>query len=74
MINQRALFHLLNVVRENGGHFLIATRQNPRLWGITLRDLASRLEAAPAITIQPAEDDLLRGVAARSRAVGSSVK
>jgi chromosomal replication initiation ATPase DnaA len=61
-INQRALFHLLNVARENGGHVLIATRQNPRLWGITLRDLASRLEAAPAIAIQPAEDDLLRGV------------
>jgi chromosomal replication initiation ATPase DnaA len=61
-INERALFHLLNAARENRGHVLIATRQNPRAWGITLRDLASRLEAAPAIAIQPAEDDLLRGV------------
>jgi chromosomal replication initiation ATPase DnaA len=62
LINQRALFHLLNAARENRGHVLIATRQNARHWGITLRDLASRLEAAPAIAIQPAEDDLLRGV------------
>jgi len=61
-INQRALFHLLNAARENRGHVLIATRQNARHWGITLRDLASRLEAAPAIAIQPAEDDLLRAV------------
>ena len=32
------------------------------MWGLTLPDLISRLSAAPAIHIQPAEDDLLRGV------------
>jgi chromosomal replication initiation ATPase DnaA len=62
VINQRALFHLLNAARENGAYVLIATREGPRLWGITLPDLASRLQAAPAIAIQPAEDALLRGV------------
>lgn len=61
-IEQAALFHLLNAARENGGFLLIAARLPPRMWGLTLPDLISRLTAAPAIYLQPAEDDLLRGV------------
>ncbi|MFO0991936.1 MAG: hypothetical protein U1E67_08405 [Hyphomicrobiales bacterium] len=61
-IEQPALFHLLNAARENRGHVLIAARTPPALWGLTLPDLISRLSAAPAIHIQPAEDELLRGV------------
>lgn len=61
-IEQAALFHLLNAARENEGFVLIAARVPPRMWGLTLPDLTSRLTAAPAIHIQPAEDDLLRGV------------
>ena len=59
---QTALFHLLNTARENRGYVLIASRMPPALWGLTLPDLVSRLSAAPAIHIQPAEDELLRGV------------
>jgi len=62
VINQRALFHLLNAARENNGHVLIASRSAPKNWGLTLPDLISRLSAAPAISIEPADDELLRGV------------
>lgn len=61
-IEQAALFHLMNAARENRGHILIAAQMPPALWGLTLPDLISRLSAAPAIHIQPAEDELLRGV------------
>lgn len=61
-IEQPALFHLLNAARENRGHVLIASLTPPTFWGLTLPDLISRLSAAPAIHIQPAEDELLRGV------------
>jgi chromosomal replication initiation ATPase DnaA len=61
-IEQAALFHLLNAARENRGYILITSRTPPNLWGLTLPDLISRLSAAPAIHIQPAEDELLRGV------------
>ncbi|MBL8893936.1 MAG: hypothetical protein JNJ53_05005 [Rhizobiales bacterium] len=61
-IEQAALFHLLNAARENRGHILIAALTPPALWRLTLPDLVSRLSAAPAIHIQPAEDELLRGV------------
>ena len=61
-IEQAALFHLLNVARENRGFVLIAARVPPKMWGLTLPDLISRLSAAPAIQIHPAEDELLRGV------------
>ena len=62
-LNERALFHLLNAARENRGYVLIASRDaRPGTGALTLPDLISRLEAAPAIQIQPADDDLLRGV------------
>lgn len=61
-IEQAALFHLLNAARENRGFVLIASRMPPKMWGLTLPDLISRLTAAPAIHIHPAEDELLRGV------------
>jgi len=61
-IEQSALFHLLNAARENAGFVLIAARLPPAMWRLTLPDLVSRLSAAPAISILPAEDELLRGV------------
>ncbi len=61
-IEQPALFHLLNAARENRGFVLIAARQPPKMWRLTLPDLVSRLTAAPAIQIHSAEDELLRGV------------
>ena len=38
-----AMFHLLNVLREEGGHVLMTARVPPARWGVRLPDLASRL-------------------------------
>ncbi|MBL8905278.1 MAG: chromosomal replication initiator DnaA [Rhizobiales bacterium] len=61
-IEEAALFHLINTARENRGSVLMAARALPRMWGLALPDLISRLDAFPVIQIQPAEDELLRAV------------
>ena len=57
-----ALFHLLNLAREQGDFVLITARTPPSGWAIRLRDLASRLRALPAVTLAPPDDALLRAV------------
>jgi chromosomal replication initiation ATPase DnaA len=57
-----ALFHLLNLAREQGCSVLITARTPPSAWTIRLRDLASRLRALPAVTLAPPDDALLRAV------------
>ncbi len=61
-LDQRALFHLINLVREEEAFLLITARTAPVGWGITLPDLASRLRAIPAVTIAPPDDALLGAV------------
>ena len=41
---------------------LLTAREHPQNWGITLPDLASRLNALPIAMIGLADDALLRGV------------
>ena len=57
-----ALFHLLNLAREQGDFVLITARTPPSGWTIRLRDLASRLRALPTVTLAPPDDALLRAV------------
>jgi chromosomal replication initiation ATPase DnaA len=57
-----ALFHLLNLAREQGDFVLITTRTPPSGWSIGLRDLASRLRALPTVTLDAPDDALLRAV------------
>jgi chromosomal replication initiation ATPase DnaA len=59
---EAALFHLLNLAREQGDSVLITARTPPSSWTIRLRDLASRLRALPTVTLAPPEDALLRAV------------
>jgi chromosomal replication initiation ATPase DnaA len=61
-INDTALFHLLNLAREQGGHVLITSRTSPGSWNVVLPDLASRLQAATVVHIGPPDDALLRAV------------
>lgn len=61
-LNERALFHLLNVARQTGGHVLIASGCDPAQWKVQLPDLASRLRALPVARLDPPDDALLRGV------------
>jgi chromosomal replication initiation ATPase DnaA len=56
---ERAMFHLYNLMRERRGHLLLVAEQPPAHWRIKLPDLASRLRAAPAVTVAPPDDELL---------------
>jgi chromosomal replication initiation ATPase DnaA len=57
-----ALFHLLNLAREQGAFLLVTARTPPSGWSVRLRDLASRLRALPFVTLAPPDDALLRAV------------
>ena len=61
-LDERALFHLLNLARQTGGHILIASEADPAQWRVALPDLASRLKALPVARLDPPDDALLRGV------------
>ena len=61
-LNERALFHLINLVREEEAYLLITARSAPAGWSIALPDLASRLRAIPAVTLTAPDDALLRAV------------
>ena len=61
-LDERALFHLLNLVREEDGYLLLTARTAPATWDIALPDLASRLRAVPVVTVSAPDDALLRAV------------
>ncbi len=61
-LNEPALFHLLNLAREQKAYVLITAQQAPVSWGIVVPDLLSRLRAAPSAQLGAPDDALLRGV------------
>lgn len=61
-LDERALFHLLNLMRQEEAFVLITTRAAPATWRVELPDLASRLRAVPAVDLDPPDDALLRAV------------
>ncbi|MDE2335097.1 MAG: chromosomal replication initiator DnaA [Rhodospirillales bacterium] len=65
LIDEAALFHLLNAAAEGGQLVLLAAREPPSRWRIALPDLASRLRASSVIGIGPPEDALLEALFAR---------
>jgi chromosomal replication initiation ATPase DnaA len=60
--DERALFHLLNLVRENKLSMLVTSRVPPGELRIGLPDLRSRLRALPLVTIAPPDEVLLKAV------------
>lgn len=60
--DERAMFHLFNYARQEGGKVLITTSALPTAWEIALPDLRSRLRAAPVTSLGAPDDALLRGV------------
>jgi chromosomal replication initiation ATPase DnaA len=60
--DDRAMFHLLNLAREDGAYVLITARLPPAAFEIELRDLKSRLRAVPVVSLLPPDDLLLRGL------------
>ncbi len=59
---ERAVFHLLNLVNEQAGAVLITAQTAPATWTIAVPDLASRLRALTVATLAPPDDALLRAV------------
>jgi chromosomal replication initiation ATPase DnaA len=60
--DERALFHLLNLAREEQAFLLLTARNPPAAWPVALPDLASRLRALPVAALQAPDDAVLRGV------------
>lgn len=56
---EQALFHLHNLLAAEGGHLLITARQSPARWHLSLPDLASRLQGASLVSLEPPDDPLL---------------
>jgi chromosomal replication initiation ATPase DnaA len=76
--DERALFHLMNLAREDGAYVLFIGREVPASLEIELPDLRSRLRAVPVISLLPPDDQLFRGLivkfcADRQLAVDESV-
>jgi len=60
--DERALFHLLNLAREDGAYVLITARIAPVAMEIALRDLRSRLRAVPVVQLKAPDDHLFRAL------------
>ncbi len=60
--DEAALFHLLNLAREERAYLLITARSAPTTWRVEVPDLASRLRALPVVALTPPDDALLRAV------------
>ncbi|MCB9988499.1 MAG: DNA replication protein [Rhodospirillales bacterium] len=59
---ETTLFHLYNLMKEEGRSLLLTMRMAPTHAAFVLPDLASRLRAAPAAAIAPPDDVLLSAV------------
>ena len=60
--DEKALFHLLNLARENRLFVLLTAQSAPSRWGIKLPDLLSRLNAVPTVEIGVPDEALLQTV------------
>jgi chromosomal replication initiation ATPase DnaA len=60
--DERALFHLMNLAREDDAFVLITARVLPSAFEIELRDLRSRLRAVPVVPLAPPDDLLFRAL------------
>jgi chromosomal replication initiation ATPase DnaA len=60
--DERALFHLMNLAREDEAFVLMTARIPPSAFEIELRDLRSRLRAVPTVSLLPPDDLLFRAL------------
>ena len=60
--DERALFHLLNLARQDEAYILITAREAPANMPVALSDLRSRLRACPEVTLLPPDDQLFRAL------------
>ena len=62
VVDERALFHLMNLARQDDAYVLMTSRRAPSTLAVELRDLMSRLRAVPVIEVAPPDDALLRAL------------
>jgi len=60
--DERAMFHLMNLAREDEAFVLMTARMAPSAFEVELRDLRSRLRAVPAVSLLPPDDLLFRSL------------
>lgn len=60
--DERALFHLMNLAREDAAFVLMTARAPPSAFEIELRDLRSRLRAVPVVSLASPDDLLFRAL------------
>ena len=60
--DERAVFHLLNLAREEEAFVLMSGRILPSAYTVELRDAGSRLRALPVVTLAPPDDQMLRAL------------
>lgn len=60
--DERALFHLLNLARQDEAYILITAREAPATMPVALSDIRSRLRACPVVTLLPPDDQLFRAL------------
>ena len=61
-VDEAALFHLFNLLREMGRFFLLTGGQAPARWQCALPDLRSRLASIPVAAIHAPDDGLLEAL------------
>ncbi|MDO9411192.1 MAG: DnaA/Hda family protein [Pseudolabrys sp.] len=59
-LNERALFHLINMAREQQVDVLLTARTPPAAFNVHIRDLHSRLRVLPVVALEAPDDALLR--------------
>jgi chromosomal replication initiation ATPase DnaA len=64
-LDETALFHLANSVRQQGGSLLLTSKLRPANWSLALPDLKSRLQSATVVEIAEPDDALLLSVLAK---------
>ncbi len=60
--DERALFHVMNMAREDAAYVLMTARVAPAALAVELRDLNSRLRAVPVISVMAPDDQLFRAL------------
>lgn len=61
-LDERALFHLINLAREERAYLLLTARSAVGRFPVDIRDLASRLRALPSVALAAPDDALLRAL------------
>lgn len=60
--DERAMFHLINLAREDEASILMTARIAPAAFQVELRDLRSRLRAVPTVPLLAPDDLLFRSL------------